>query len=139
MRKLNLSLWILIILLPLSGCTKDDKELLDFYLSQPKDPRLIGKWQSLIDPSMSQVYSEDGYVYNYSSDSNINGTGSRGDCWYTEGDSILRRYFYTGSYFTKSKEYSARYYKVEEDYLYLSDNNSFGTTPTYKRVKEQQK
>lgn len=138
MRKLNLSLWILIILLPLSSCTKDDKELLDFYLSQPKDPRLIGKWQFLIEPSMSQIYSEDGYIYNYS-DGDINGTGSQGDCWYTEGDSILRRYFYTGSYFTQSKEFPARYYKIEENYLYLSDNNSFGTTPTYKRVKEQQK
>lgn len=137
MRKLNLLLWILIILLPLSGCIKDDKELLDFYLSQPKDPRLIGKWQFLIEPSMYQTYSEDGYIYNYS-DGDINETGSQGDCWYTEGDSVLRRYFYTGSYFTQSKEHPAQYYKVEEDYLYISDNNSFGTTPTYKRVKKQQ-
>lgn len=132
MRKLNLSLWILIILLPLSGCTKDDKELLDFYLSQPKDPRLIGKWQSLIEPSMYQIYSEDGYIYNYS-DGDINRTGSQGDCWYTEGDSVLRRYFYTGSRFTQSKEFPARYYKIEGDNLYLSDSNIFEVVPNYKR------
>lgn len=115
-----------------SGCTKDDKELLDFYLSQPRDPRLIGKWQFLIEPSMSQIYSEDGYIYNYS-DGDINETGSRGDCWYTEGDSVLRRYFYTGSYLKGSIEYPAQYYKIEGDNLYLSDSNIFEVAPNYKR------
>ena len=103
MRTLILSIWISVILLPFSGCTHDDKELLAFYLSQPRDSKLIGKWQFLADPSMFQIYNEDGYIYNYS-DGDINPEGSQGDCWFTEGDSVLRRYIYTGSRFTLSKE-----------------------------------
>ena len=61
MRTLILSIWISVILLPFSGCTHDDKELLAFYLSQPRDSKLIGKWQFLADPSMFQIYNEDGY------------------------------------------------------------------------------
>lgn len=133
MKQFNLSLWILAFLFSLSGCGKDDKDLLDFYLSQPKDPRLIDRWRSLIEPSMYQIYSGDGYVYNYS-DGDIHENGVQGDCWYTEGDSILRRYFYTGSHWTQSKELPAQYYKIEGEYLYISDNKSFGTKPAYKRV-----
>ena len=62
MRTLILSIWISVILLPFSGCTHDDKELLAFYLSQPRDSKLIGKWQFLADPSMFQIYNEDGYI-----------------------------------------------------------------------------
>lgn len=136
MKKLCLSLLILLILLSLFGCDIDDKELLDFYLSQPKDSNLIGKWQSLADPSMYQIYGEDGYIYNYS-DWGISKTQTRGDCWYTEGDSILRRYFYTGSYFTKSKESPILYYKIIEDLLYISDSKSFDKVPVFKRMKEE--
>lgn len=135
MRTLILSIWISVILLPFSACTHGDKELLDFYLSQPRDPKLIGKWQFLADPSMFQIYSEDGYIYNYS-DGDINPEGIRGDCWFTEGDSVLRRYIYTGSRFTLSKELPIQYYKIEGDYLYINDNNFFRMTPTYKRVKK---
>lgn len=136
MKKLNLSLLILLILTPLSGCDRDDKKLLDFYLSQPKDSNLIGKWQSLADPSMYQIYGEDGYIYNYS-DWDISKTQTRGDCWYTEGDSILRRYFYTGSYFTQSKESPMLYYKIIEDFLYISERNYFDKVPVSKRMKEE--
>ena len=43
MRTLILSIWISVILLPFSGCTHDDKELLAFYLSQPRDSKLMEK------------------------------------------------------------------------------------------------
>lgn len=135
MKKLNLSLLILLILFSLSGCIKDDKELLDFYLSQPKDSNLIGKWQSLTDPSLYQIYGEDGYIYNYS-DGDISKIQTQGDCWYTEGDSILRRYFYTGSYFTQSREFPMLYYKIREGLLYMSDSNSFDTIPVSRRMEE---
>lgn len=117
------------------GCTKGDKELLDFYLSQPKDSRLIGEWHHPIDPSMITFYSEDGYIYNYP-EGDINTKGSPGDCWYTEGDSILRRYFYTGSYFNSSVQYPAVQYKIEDNNLYLSDSNIFDSIPNYKRNKK---
>lgn len=136
MKFFNLTLLLLFTELLFSGCTKGDRALLDFYLTQPRDPNLIGKWKSLNDPSMYQIYSEDGYIYNYS-DGDINIAGVQGDCWYTEGDSILRRYFYTGSSVKGSKEQPARYYKIEDGYLYISEKNVFPVTPTYKREKKQ--
>lgn len=130
-----LSLKVIATILTLTGCTKDDQNLRDFYLSQPRDPNLIDRWKSTNDPTMYQIYSEDGYVYNYS-EGDIDINGSQGDCWYTEGDSILRRYYYAGSYFKSSKEYPARYYKIENDFLYISDKRSFEALPNYQRVKE---
>lgn len=129
----SLRLVALAILSSLCGCNKEDQDLRDFYLSQPRDFNLIGTWVSVSQSSTSEIYKEDGYIYVCSELMNGEIYSKKGDCWYTIGDSILKRYTYTDSHLYGSVEYPAKYYKIEGDSLYLSDSNIFKVSPNYKR------
>lgn len=133
MGRRNLRLLALAILSSLCGCNKEDQGLRDFYLSQQRDSNLIGTWVSTSQSSTFEIYKEDGYIYICSKLLNGETYNKKGDCWYTIGDSILKRYTYTGNYLYGSVEYPAKYYKIEDDNLYLSDSNIFEIAPNYKR------
>jgi hypothetical protein len=132
MKKIKLVLSILVFMF--TACSdKKNQETIDFFLSQPRDPELIGwwKWNTETDSvfwhfkesgTISELEYKDGNVYNDSEDRYY---------WYTEEreEKKILYEFYPRGWF-EGKDYGNGYYKIEGDSLWKSAGIEGGVQPT---------
>ena len=108
-----------------SSCDKEDETLRDFYLSQPRDQRLVGIWKSILSEDDTYVeFGADGWQYDYYFN-DFTKKYKRSECWYTLNDSILKIYYYSGTWFKGSREYEQQKYRIHKDTLYFKVNGTY--------------